>query len=92
MDAPYTTFPNYKSHYKTSIELKITIREHGSNSLSPVAVAAAAEVTAVRIEMEPPCAVGKLLVERRRPVETQVGIEHIVPPITCSGQKDAVAV
>ena len=55
--------------------------------MSPVAVAAAAKMAAVAIEVETPCAVWKFNVERSRPVEAEVGIEHIVPPIAGGGQK-----
>ena len=51
-----------------------------------------AKVAAVAIEVEPPCAVRELFVDCPRPIESEVGIEGIVPPIARRRQKEAVAV
>ena len=77
--------------WTTLLELSLR-RAHCPNRLPTVAVAAAAQMAAIAIEVEPPRAVWKFDVERNRPIETKVGVENIIPPITRSGQKELVAI
>jgi hypothetical protein len=76
-----------------TFSLALLFRTHCPDRLSPIAVAAAAEMALERIEMETPSTVRILHVERDRPIDAQVnGIKFAIPIVTCCWQEEAVAV